>query len=144
MSEAEEVRWCEDRRAEVSEYLAGEQVEHGRVGEWAAWHLPPYVAIWAIESKKSPGSVGWWAICGDLHTDYVSAATIKNPRDAVRAIVQRWLDHGQKMERGEADAGFIIGRPDDWPTIAPLLDSRAAMLLEWANDDAVWEESDCA
>ena len=76
-----EEQWCEDRRAQVAAYLQREGVEHGQIGEWPAWHVAPYVSIWAIESKKRPDRVGWWVICGDLPTDYVSAAKIKHPRD---------------------------------------------------------------
>ncbi len=80
-----EEQWCQERRAQVEAYLQHQRVEHGRVGEWPAWHVAPHVSLWAIESKVRPDWVGWWAICGDLPTDYVSAANIKHPREAVRA-----------------------------------------------------------
>ncbi|MBL0041714.1 MAG: DUF4826 family protein [Xanthomonadales bacterium] len=47
-----EERWCMDRRQEVESYLSKEQVPHGRIGEWPAWHVAPYVSIWAIESQR--------------------------------------------------------------------------------------------
>jgi Domain of unknown function (DUF4826) len=98
---AVEEQWCAERRAEVTAYLQRERVDHGRVGEWPAWHVAPYVSIWAIESKQRPGWVGWWAICGDLPTDYVSAETIKEPRDAVRSIAEvarASATHGDRQE----------------------------------------------
>jgi hypothetical protein len=61
-----EQRWCAERRAEVAAYLAGEGVTLGTIGEWPAWHVAPYVSVWAIGSLKAPGAVGWWVICGDL------------------------------------------------------------------------------
>lgn len=85
---AVEEQWCEERRAEVTAYLQRERVEHGRVGEWPAWHVAPYVSIWAIESKKRVDSIGWWVICGDVPTDYVSATHMKHPRDVMRAIAK--------------------------------------------------------
>jgi hypothetical protein len=139
---AVEERWCEERRGDVTAYLQHQGVEHGRVGEWPAWHVAPYVSVWAIESKKSPGWVGWWVICGDLPTDYVSAKEIKTPREAVRSIAREWREHARLMASGAMHPDIGIGRPEDWPSLAPLLDSRASMLLEWADDDSVWEDTD--
>jgi hypothetical protein len=137
---AGEEKWCRDRRAEVAAYLRRESVNHGRIGEWPAWHVAPYVSIWAIESAKAPDSVGWWVICGDLPTDYVSAQTLKHPREAMRAIARRWHEQADLMAQGKITSDIRIGRPEEWPALAPLLKSRAAMLLKWANDDAVWRD----
>ena len=57
-----EERSCKQQNARVENYLRSQGVEHGRVGEWPAWHVVPYVAVWAIESRVRPGSIGWWAI----------------------------------------------------------------------------------
>jgi hypothetical protein len=130
--------WCDERRVEVIAYLRREDVDHGRVGEWPAWHVAPYVSIWAIESKKRLECVDWWVICGDLPTDYVSAAQIKHPREAVRAIAEKWFRQAQLMARGESSGDIRIGRREDWKALAPLLNSRASMLLEWANDGSIW------
>ena len=73
-------------------YLAREQLEHGQVGEVPAWFVEPYVSVWAVESLRAPGWVGWWVICGDLPTDVMSANEIKHPRDAVRAFSRSWMD----------------------------------------------------
>ena len=132
--------WCSERQAEVVAYLQRERVAHGRIGEWPAWHIAPYVSIWAIESKSNPGWVGWWAVCGDLPTDYVSAESIKHPRDAIRAISVRWLSPAESMARGQSLADFSVGSPSDWPVLAPLLSSRATLLQEWADDPEVWND----
>ncbi|MCZ8137770.1 MAG: DUF4826 family protein [Armatimonadota bacterium] len=139
MTEAEEEQWCDERRAEVVEYLARTAIAHRQIGEWPAWHLPPYVSLWAIESGENPGWVGWWVICGDLPTDYVSAQTIKHPREAMRALADRWAPAAERMARSEAPEDFSLGQPEDWPTLAPLLASRAALLQDFAADDAMWE-----
>jgi hypothetical protein len=55
---AVEERWCESRRVEVVDYLRREGVGHRRVGEWPAWHVAPYVSVWAVESRTRPGWVG--------------------------------------------------------------------------------------
>ena len=139
---AAEEQWCEARRAEVTAYLHVEGVEHGRVGEWPAWHVAPCVSVWAVESKKRADGVGWWVICGDLPTDYVSAARIKHPRDAIRSIAEQWREQARLMTTKERPADIRIGRPEDWGSLAPLLDARASLLLQFANDDSVWVDVD--
>lgn len=132
-------RWCAERRAEVGCYLAGEGVEHGRIGECPAWHVAPYVSIWAIESKANQGSVGWWVICGDLPTDYVSAARIKHPRDALRAIGDQWRQLCAAARSGAKVSDMWIGRARVVsPELVPLLEARAAVLIEWANNPLIW------
>jgi hypothetical protein len=93
--------WCTERRAEVVAYLGRERLTHGRVGEYPAWHVAPYVSIWAIESLAAPGAVGWWVICGDLPTDYISSADATTPRDAVRCFGASWRVVGARMVAGE-------------------------------------------
>ena len=125
-----EQQWCEERRAEVTAYLQREGVEHGRVAEVPAWHVAPYVSIWARESKKRPDWIGWWVICGDVPTDYTSAAHLKHPREAMRAIAEEWRNQANLMATGERQADIYIGRPEHWASLAPLLETRASMLLE--------------
>ena len=139
---AVEEQWCHQRRAQVLEYLEREGVKHGRVGEWPAWHVAPYVSIWAIESLKAPEWVGWWVICGDLPTDYVSAHDIRHPRDAVRAIAKRWREVVPYMERGEDHPELKVGDPERRAELAPLLRARANLLAGWAGDDRVWADLD--
>jgi hypothetical protein len=55
-SEAAEEVWRDSDRSRVIEYLSREGVGHGEVGNWPAWHVWPCVAVWAIESVKSPPS----------------------------------------------------------------------------------------
>jgi hypothetical protein len=135
-------QWCEERRAQVTTYLHDEGVEHGRVGDWPAWHLAPYISIWAIESRTQSGSIGWWAICGDVPTDHISAAGIENPRDAMRAVATEWHELAKLMSSGESLPNIRIGQPEEWASLAPLLQTRASMLLQWADDDALWNDLD--
>ena len=121
----------DERRAQVTAYLQREGVEHGHVGEWPAWHVAPYVSIWAIESKKRPDWIGWWVICGDLPTDYISAAQIQHPREAIRSIAEEWRQQAKLMASGERPYNIRIGRPEEWALLAPLLETRASALLEW-------------
>jgi hypothetical protein len=132
--------WCNDRRNDVCAYLQQQGVAHGQVGEWPAWYLAPYVSIWAIESKTNPGWVGWWVISGDLPMDYVSAATIKHPREAMEAIAARWHSAAEHMAHGKPSSNFSIGTPSDWQALAPQLASRAELLQAWASDSDLWRD----
>jgi hypothetical protein len=135
-----EEEWCMERRAQVIEYLNREKVIHGEVGEWPAWHVAPYTSIWAIESKKNPGWVGWWVICGDVPADYVSAASIKHPREALKAFGESWRRQSILMTKGTGSPRTVGFPKESWVELAPLLKARAKILLEWAKDDSIWED----
>lgn len=135
-----EEHWCSERRNEVAAYLAAERVTHGRIGECPAWHIAPHISIWAIESHARPDWVGWWAICGDLPTDYVSSASIKHPRDAMLAFARRWLTASELMASGQSPPDFSVGTPGEWPSLAPMLASRAELLQDMATDAGLWDE----
>jgi len=135
--------WCHEQRQVVADYLRSEDVKHGRIGDWPAWHIAPCVAVWAIESSDRPEWIGWWAITGDLPTDYVSAADCEppqHPRKAVRAIAERWRDATEAWGAGREYEGLSIGDASSHQELAPLLASRARLLIEWADDDSFWEE----
>src|SRR2546422_9252206 len=138
-TEGEEERWCEERRAQVAEYLRREGVTHGRIGEWPAWHVTPYVSVWVIESVVAPDSVGWWVICGDGPTDHISVGQGRHPRDALRAFAAQWGELASYMLRGEPHPTFEIGSPKTWPELGPLLKNRADLLKSCADDDSIWQ-----
>ena len=74
--------WCAARRAEVAACVERLALEHGRIGEWPAWHVMPYASLWAVESKHRPEWLGWWVICGDLPSDAIPAHDLPAPRGA--------------------------------------------------------------
>ena len=134
--------WCDDQQFRVTEYLRSQGVQHGRIGDQPAWHVAPHVSIWAIESHIRPEWIGWWAISGDLPTDYISAADIEppqHPRKALRAIAERWLAIVIAWEEGREYEGSQIAGGRHNRELAPLLRSRAKTLMDWTDDDSVWE-----
>ncbi len=137
-----DAQWCAERRHEVTEYLRGEGVVFGQVGDVPAWHVAPYVSVWAVESLNAPCSVGWWAVSGDMPNDYVSAEGVSSPREAVRAIATLWQEASQYMARGEKHPTFRIGSGELDEELAPMLASRSELLLEWVGDAEAWEEGD--
>jgi hypothetical protein len=134
MDAFDEERWCEDRRREVRAYLGRQPNTFGPLGEWPAWHIAPYVSIWAIESVKQPGAVGWWAICGDLPTDYCSSGRPVHPRQAAQQFRDSWLAALSTYQPGDA----TLGDTGLDASLAPLLQARADLLGEWIEDDGLW------
>ncbi|MBL8554364.1 MAG: DUF4826 family protein [Phenylobacterium sp.] len=133
----EEEAWCAEMRDQVVDYLQRQPGRHGQVGEWPGWRMAPYVSVWAVESLKAPGSVGWWVISGDLPTDYCSSSEdCNNPRRAMRRFAESWRR-------------AIAATPEDAATLgdtclpvefADMLASRADFLLEMVRDDELWPE----
>jgi hypothetical protein len=46
------------------------------------------------------------------------------------------------MERGELHPTFVIGSGNLKEELAPMLSSRAELLLEWVSDPEAWEENE--
>jgi hypothetical protein len=44
------------------------------------------------------------------------------------------------MAKGETSTDFTIGLPKDWPSLAPLLATRAKLLQDWATDARLWSD----
>jgi len=139
-SEAAEGLWCDVERARVIEYLSREGVLHGNVGDWPAWHVWPYVAVWAIESVKRPGWVGWWAVSGDVPMDYIGCGPERHPREGLRDIATRWKDAAKTWSENKSVAGWSVGTPAERATLGPLLATRAELLLSYAVDDDLWHD----
>jgi Domain of unknown function (DUF4826) len=139
----DEEQWCQSQRCTVAEYLRSQNVTHGRIGEWPAWHVAPYVSIWAIESHARPEWIGWWVVAGNLPTDYISASEIEppqHPRKAIKALAERWLRMLEAWSEGRDYQGIRIAHQHSNNELALLLDSRAQLLIGWAQDDALWGE----
>ena len=136
-----EEQWCNSQRDAVAEYLKTQGVNHGQIGEWPAWHLAPYVSIWAIESAVRPNWIGWWVISGDLPKDYLPASDItppQHPRKAMRGFAERWQKIVEAWKNGREYDGITIGDISSHKELGPLLEKRVALLLEFADDDSIW------
>jgi hypothetical protein len=140
LSSEDEERWCAERRAQVVDYLAAEKCPSTSVGEWPAWHVAPIISLWAVESAKRSGWVGWWAVSGDFPTDYVECGNNRHPRQALQDIGLRWQDAAKRWLNGEEVDDWRLGDEDEHRSLAPLLARRAEMFLEIAANDANWVE----
>lgn len=132
-------QWCSQRRVAVMAYLSKEGLVHGKIGSWPAWHVAPYLSIWAVESLNMPGAVGWWVISGDLPTDYISSSSAKHPRQALRAFAETWEDVASHVRAGTSHPSISIGAPEMRSEMLPILESRSAILRLYAEDDSIWE-----
>jgi hypothetical protein len=138
----DEEDWLLEEKQTVEEYLKREKIDHLGVGDYPAFHVHPYVALWAVQSKKFPGRIGWWSISGDLPTDYISGDEGRHPREALRAFSRHWEELAACMLRGEKHTDYSIGTPDQWPELGDLLQRRARIIAEWANDESLWIDSE--
>jgi len=134
-----EASWLREQRASVEAYLNAESVAHGGIADAAAWFVAPYLAIWPVTSLKSPPSIGWWVISGDVPTDYLSSAEVRGAREAVRAFAERWANLAARMDRGDSHPTMRVGGRAGSRELAPLLRARAKLLERFADDDACWE-----
>src|SRR5579871_3635872 len=136
-----EADWLAKQRETVLEYLQNEGVRHRGVASDPEWFLAPYVSIRIVESMTTPGATGWWAISGDLPTDYLSGNDAANARDAMAAFASRWHQVSAYMLRGERHPTVTIGPPGKEREFGDLLSRRAGILENWANDDKMWQRS---
>lgn len=139
LEEGEE-QWCAEQRENVVRYLATEELQHGEIGDWPAWHVFPYISIWAIESSQHPGWVGLWVVSGDFPTDYTTCHGERHPRQALRDIGIRWRNAAESWSRGEPAYGWGLGSAEQERELAPLLSTRATFFLELAADESHWLE----
>src|SRR5690606_23563634 len=64
----------------------------------------------------------------------------RTPREAVKAIASLWQEKAAYMACGEVHPTLVIGSGQNDEELAPLLASRAGLLLEWVEDDEAWSD----
>ena len=134
--DAAEEAWFLASRPKILEYLSKQRLQHGCVGDLPAWHVVPYVSVWAVESVAAPGSVGWWVIYGDLPTDYCSSSGCGHPRLALRRIAEHWQNALAETKPSDE----VIGSTGIPAKFSPFLSSRAIQLFEFADDGGLWPD----
>ncbi len=138
MSTSNQQAWIKAQRRAVVRYLRRERVDHLGVGDYPAFHVHPYFALWAVQSKKAPGSIGWWAASGDVPIDYISGTRVAHPRAALRAFARKWREVSGYMLRGQEHPNVMIGDPEQWLELGDLLRRRARILRHWVQDEEIW------
>lgn len=140
MDDQEFEKWVIDQRTIVESYLQKEGIDNPNVGPWPAFEVSPYFAIWAVESKKTPGKIGWWAFSGDCPTDYVSEDGNCHPRNALKLLLDNWRSHIPSMKQGKQPKNTKFGDGSNLPLLGDLLEKRVAILADWLSDDDLWED----
>jgi len=135
IEDQEDAEWVAAQRQIVIDYLVGQRVQHGGVSLEPRWFLSPYLAVWAIRSRANPDRVGWWAISGDVPTDYITCLHEQDSGDVLTEFARVWKAAATKMATGEHLENCIIGGGDPARAkeLAPLLLKRAEMLEEIAS-----------
>jgi Domain of unknown function (DUF4826) len=134
-----EAQWLAEQRANVERYLQGECLLYREVASKPAWFLAPYVSVWIVESMRVPGAIGWWAISGDLPTDYLNGNDAKDARGALAAFATRWREASDYMLRGEDCPSVRIGNASNRRELGDLLLRRAEIIEDWTRDDEMWQ-----
>ena len=129
-----EAGWLADERRKVMDFLRDEGCRHAGVADWPAFQLSPHLALWAVLSPLHAGRVGWWAISGDVPTDYMSSSDGEHPADALRYFSSQWKEVAGYLRRGEPHPTLDFGDPQNAPAIAEELEERAAALLKLAEE----------
>jgi hypothetical protein len=133
-----EARWLVEQRGNVQRYLEEQGVLHGSAAFEAEWSVARYVSVWTVRSIAAPDTIGWWAISGDLPTDYLTGQDAADARSALAAFASRWRNVAGYMLRGERHPTIRIGNPHDAHELGDLLQRRAQVLDDWVNDDGIW------
>ena len=129
--------WEVEQRETVVAYLTRQRVPNVRPAERPSWSIPPYVAIWPL-TRHADDNPSWWAISGDLPTDFVPSDGAPGARDAGRLFAARWRSVADYMARGKRNPTVHIGAPANAAELGPLLSKRAAILADWASRDEYW------
>ena len=137
--EPEELKWMSEERQKVVDYLATEKCRHAGVADWPIFYDAPHLALWAVQSTKHVGRTGWWAISGDVPTDYMTSSDGEHPRDALQHFAESWADVAGYMRRGEQHPHMELGDPKEWPELAESLEERAQVLGDYAQDNEIWD-----
>jgi hypothetical protein len=106
-----DAEWLAAERARVTSYLASQGVDHRGVSAAPRCFLSPYVAVWAVRSKRKPDRVGWWAISGDLPTDYITSTTERDDADVLRAFARQWKAAAAEWRRALSCPTIASVRP---------------------------------
>jgi hypothetical protein len=137
LTEDEYDAWAAQERGLVNAYLEREGIASPNV-EWPAFDVAPHFAIWAVESKLAPGSVGWWAFSGDCPTDHVSDDGHSHPRNALRLLLEKWRAYVPALKAGQQPRGVSFGDGADLALLGTSLERRISLLTEWLEDDGLW------
>jgi hypothetical protein len=133
IGDPDEAAWVTGQRDMLSRYLICQKLKHGGLSLEPRWFVSPSVAIWAVRSVHQPCRIGWWAISGDLPTDYVTCTIEQSDADVLRTFARKWKAASSQMAKGLQIPGYVIGPPGRERELAPMLRKRAKLLVAFAD-----------
>jgi hypothetical protein len=133
-------QWVDKERRRVEAYLETQGIAAPRVGPWPAFDVAPCFAIWAVESKRQAGKIGWWAFSGDCPTDYVTEDGKCHPRNALELLLKQWNSYLPELKIGKQPSQATLGSGSNLQELGQLLEKRVVLLREWLADDSLWED----
>ena len=131
IDDADDAAWVAAQRQVVVDYLGGQRLEHGGVSLEPRWFVAPYLAVWAVRSLVNPDEVGWWAVSGDVPTDYMTRGREQDAADVLIAFAVQWREAARLMALGQHPENCTIGDPTRAEELAPLLAARAELLHDF-------------
>jgi hypothetical protein len=139
MNDRELDNWVDGQRSNVEQHLTQQGIDDPTVGPWPAFEIAPHFAIWPVESKTTPGDVGWWAFSGDCPTDHVKEDGPCHPRHALTNLLRKWRTCIPYLKKGEQPPESNFTGDTDMATLAELLQTRVGILEELHGDEKLWE-----
>ena len=130
--------WCAQQREHVEWFLDQQPITPGRIGEWPAFHIAPYMSLWAVESGVTPDQLGWWVITGDVPTDYFSAMELHHPREVLASAADRWQMLLDNIKAGKEDDSISLPGLAENPGLQEILRVRIELLRKTYNHEALW------
>jgi len=132
-----EAAWFQTARKHIGEYLHRQRVPSDHLPAGPVWAVVPYVSLWHVLGTRTR-TPAFWAIYGDLPTDFIPFDTAPTARDALRAFGERWDTVSEDLLAGRQHPTIHIGNPSELGQLGALLPARAAILRQWASDSDLW------
>lgn len=127
MTEQEQQEWVREQYQEATKYLATQGLVTDSVIVEESRYLIPFLAIWKL--KVIDGSY-FWAISGDLPTDYNTIDAAPNAREAARHFSLKWQMQAENLRKTN---------DKEKEKFARLLVSRAEGLYDIFGQDELWD-----
>ncbi len=133
----DEKKWLQQEHGKLQQYASRNTLDLTRIIQKDSAILPPYVAVWFIESKSN--LKGFWVITGDLPSDHIVGDNAQSARDAIKYFALRWQLKAEniliKLEQESSEAGSNNTKKQ----FAEILISRADTLYQFADKDDLWK-----
>jgi len=128
--------WIQNQRGAVLGYCSRKELGVVKFIDNKSAILPPFIAIWLVESK--PSREKYWVISGDLPLDHINVKQAKTPRDVVRHFSLNWQLKAERLIQSLVQGKPQLGDQTKQTDFANMLVRKANMLYELAEKDKIW------